>query len=157
MSIYIYCPSDNFSRFIDPPFVVSTDPLVVLPKDPTAQQLSDAECHILVEVAPPAYDPATQNLTQVDPVQAPANVWTQTWSVTAKTTQEQEDYAEQQRRADAIAAIKLDTPVKNLLQATPAEIDTYFATNVTDLDSARNAMNIMARALAVVAQSIFDD
>jgi hypothetical protein len=147
--IYIYCPSGTFSSYIDLPW---ND----VPADADSSELAAAELHILVEVAPPAYDEATQNLVLLNPVEAPADTWTQTWTVTAKTTQEQDNYAEQQRRADAIAAIKNDTPVKNLLQATPAEIDTYFVNNVTDLASARTAMNIMARALAVTAQGVFD-
>lgn len=149
MTIYVHCPSNTFSGYVDPPWGP-------LPFSPTTQELADAEVFILVEVTPPAYTEATQNLVLLDPVEAPVGTWTQTWQVTAKTTQEQDDYTEATRRSDAIAAIKADTEVRQLLKATPTQIDNYIDTNVTDLAAAKDVLKRVARATAVIGQSLFD-
>lgn len=53
------------------------------------------------------------------------------------------------------AQVKGDAPIKALVNMTPEEIETWFATNVTDLSSARDAMIKMTKVLAVLARREF--
>lgn len=146
---YVYCPGGVFSRYVDLPWRT-------VPDTPTAQQLLDAEVFLEVSTPEPPYDPATQNLVQIAPVEGPPGTWTQTWQVDAKTVPEQEAYAEQQRRQAAATAIKSDAEVEQLLKATPAQINNWVDTNVTDLPNARDALKRLARAVSVIGAEIFD-
>jgi hypothetical protein len=51
------------------------------------------------------------------------------------------------------ATLKADNAMRNLMKATPAQIDAWVAANVTDLASARNAIRLLARAVSVIARA----
>jgi len=107
----------------------------------------------VTHVSDPAFDAATEYLVQGAPVFNDPD-WQVARVVTAMTQQEIDDYAAQTARQDDITALKADSEVLALLRARPAGINNYIENNVTDLDSAKAVMKIMARALAVLAYTV---
>ena len=128
------------------------NPGVMFPKSPTLSLLAGYNIYPLVEVSPPSYDEATEKVVEGDATEGPANTWTQTWSTVGLSQGEQDDYTEAARRIASRAALRNDTEVRQLLRATPAQIDTYIDNNVTNIASAKEVIKIIARALAVVSQ-----
>jgi hypothetical protein len=53
-----------------------------------------------------------------------------------------------------LAAIKQDAQVLALLKSRPDQINTYMDNNFTDVASAREIQKIIARAVAVLAQTL---
>jgi len=96
----------------------------------------------------PAFNAATHRLVQGTPVLSGSD-WVVTRVVTALTAAELTAVIDAADRD----AIRADAAVLSLLQARPAQINSYIATNVTDLNSAKEVLKILARALAVVAQA----
>ena len=103
----------------------------------------------------PVYTPATHYLVQGTPV-LENGAWVVTRVVTAKTAEQMAQEAKEAAQMEDAAAIKVDTQVKALLTARPAQINAYIDANVTTLAQAKEAMKLLARALAVVAQKTFD-
>lgn len=103
----------------------------------------------------PAFNPATQYLVQGTPV-LENGAWVVTRVVTAKTAEQIAQELKAAQQAEDAEAVKVDTQVKNLLTARPAQINAYIETNVTNLAQAKEVLKILARALAVVAQKTFD-
>ena len=77
------------------------------------------------------------------------NPVTQTFSTPAeKTAKQAADAAELQRVADLINAVKNDNALNTLRTLTPAQIDTYFANNITDLPAVINLLKKLVKLLA---------
>jgi len=127
-------------------------PNVSFPRPIPDSVLADYGVYPVADTAQPAYDEATQNIAEGFPVDAGGNNWSQTWDVTAKTAQEQADYAEDLAETAARQAIKNDTPVKTLLLASGNQINTYIDNNVNNLAEAKALLKILARAVSVVAR-----
>ena len=77
------------------------------------------------------------------------NPVTQTFSTPAeKTAKQSADFAELQRVTDLINAVKNDAALNTLRTLTPAQIDTYFSNNVTDLPAVINLLKKLVKLLA---------
>lgn len=157
MAIYIHCPGGVFDQYVDFPWFNANYPNVSFPRNPDPALLVPYDVFVEVPTAEPVIDPATQKVVALPPVETTPGIWEQQWGVEALTQEEQDRYTEDQRRDAAITAIKQDTEVKQLLQATPTAIDAYIDTNVTDLASAKEVIKRIARATAVTGAFIFDD
>jgi hypothetical protein len=69
---------------------------------------------IMVFPAAPAYDPATEKLTQQGVLDAPNETYTVNWVIVALTAQEQAEYAEQQALNTKL--VNLETAIATLRQ-----------------------------------------
>ena len=127
-------------------------PNVSFPKDITVIDLAAWGVAEVIQQADPSYNPATERLEQGVPVYG--QPWTVTQVVTPLTQQEQDDYAAGVIRAEDRAAILADTEVVNFLKSRPAQINNYIDTNVNDMAGAKALLKIMARAQAVLAQTL---
>jgi len=129
-------------------------PNVSFPKD--VASISDLSSWNVAEVeqaSDPTFDPATEYLVQGVPVPGDP-LWMVTRVVTAMTQGEKDAYAAKTDRAADLAAIKADAEVLQLLKARPGAIDTYIDNNVTNLAEAKTVLKILARASAVLAQTL---
>jgi uncharacterized protein (DUF111 family) len=69
--------------------------------------------------------------------------------------------AEELRKADQTAyqqnfdALKANQQARQLLKATPAQIDSYIETNVTNLASAKEVLKLLAKAVSVLAHEVY--
>jgi len=59
------------------------------------------------------------------------------------------------QEAETKAEVFADQQVRNMLKSTPAEIETYIDTNVTDMASAKEVMKVLAKALSALAKREF--
>lgn len=117
------------------------------------EKLAELSIYPVIEAAQPAVDPATQKIAGYT-IEGSGSTWTQTWTVVAKTQEEQDAYtAEQDYQAD-LATMQGDNPLKALLKARPDQINTYIDTNVTDLASAKDVLKILARAVSVLGNKV---
>lgn len=132
------------------------NPLISLSADDTQARrdhLATLNIYPVIEAAQPVIDPATQKITGYT-IEGSGTIWTQTWTVEAKTQQEQDEYtAEQEYQAD-VATMQGDNALKALLKARPDQINTYIDTNVTDLASAKDVLKILARAVSVLGNRV---
>lgn len=65
--------------------------------------------------------------------------------------------ADEQQRKDESSAIKADPALRQLINASPAQIDAYITSHVTDLQSARAVLAMLAKAVSVIARNQFAD
>jgi hypothetical protein len=82
--------------------------------------------------------------------------WTQAWATRSYTVEEIEQQAVEnaltahaQELRDDQQATRTNPDVLALLNARPAQIDTYIDNNVTDMSSAKEVLKILAKAIAV--------
>jgi len=114
--------------------------------------LDDAAPYGVVEVtqqADPAYDENTEYLVQGVPVFNDPN-WEVTQVITAMTQEEIDAYAKNKAIAEDTDTLITDPQVDALLRNRPDEINAYIETNVTDMDSAKEVMKVLARTCAVL-------
>lgn len=117
----------------------------------TPERRADFGIYLATTEAEPDVDPTTEKVV-LNPVPVIDGLTiTYGWTVKPLTQDEQQLVIDDQDRQ----AIKQDTQVLALLRARPDQINNYIDTNVTDLASARAALKILARATAVLAQSLF--
>jgi hypothetical protein len=57
--------------------------------------------------------------------------------------------------AEDAVAIKADATVKSLITATPAQIENYITTNVTDLTTAKDVLTILSKAISALGKREF--
>ena len=133
----------------------SDNPNVSFPSAIPEATLALYDVYPYVIASQPVYDEALENLNAGDVLDV-GGVWTQSWVVSAKTAQEQADYAKNADRVADIAALKVDSEVLALLKARPAQINTYIDNNVNNLTEAKEVLKIYGRALAVLAHAIIN-
>jgi len=131
------------------------NPNVSFPSAIPEATLTTYDVYPYVIASQPVYDEALENLNAGDVLDV-GGVWTQSWVVSAKTAQEQADYAKNADRVADIAALKVDSEVLALLKARPAQINTYIDNNVNNLTEAKEVLKIYGRALAVLAHAIIN-
>lgn len=115
----------------------------------TATTLDDVAQYGVVAVSQepdPVFDPATEKLVQGVPV-LDLGTWKVRRVVELLSADEIAEYEFQQDEA----AVKVDAEVLALLKARPDQINNYIENNVTDLDSAKTVLKILARAVSVLA------
>ena len=114
-----------------------------------------AELSPITLVASPTYDPLTQSLAEIAPVQI-AGVWTQQWLVsnlpTAVAAANQAAKALADADAAALGYTKADPVAQYIITHTPAEIAAYVGTQVTSLATAVPILQKMAFILGVLAK-----
>ena len=125
-------------------------PNVSFPRNPSAELLASYNIFPLQTTAP-VYDSATQVATEGTPV-LDAGVWKQGWTIRAKTAEELQAEAARVQEEQNRAAIKTDELVQAFINRTPAQINTYVNSQVTDLASAREMLKLFGRILLVVAR-----
>jgi hypothetical protein len=125
-------------------------PNVSFPKIPSEEALAEYDIYPLQETFP-IYDSATQVAAEGTPV-LDAGVWKQSWTIRTKTTEELEVEAKQLQEEQDRIAIKTDGLVQAFIDRTPAQINTYINSQVTDLASAREMLKLFGRILLIVAR-----
>ena len=129
------------------------NPNTSFPPKPSDELLAGFDIYPVLLTDPPALDEATQKAVAADPAYLDP-YWVQQWDIVAKTTAEQDAYASETARQEDIALLKADSQVLALLRARPAGINNYVDNNVTDLDSAKDLLKILSRAVAVLAHTV---
>ena len=132
-------------------------PNVSFPENPSPESLANFNIYILQETTEPSYDPATQKIVEVDPVETSPGVWTQTFDVVTLDAGELQEYQESISESTALQALKNDNQAKALLKASPDEINSWIDSNVTNLTEAKNVLQILARVSSVLAQEVLRD
>jgi len=128
------------------------------PTAPNVAQLGEFGIVTVTATAKPAFNPATQVVDEVDPVDV-GGVWTQQWAIRAATQDEMNAYAAQQAAAAQAAAdsadrqaAKADSVISYLVTRTPAEISAKVDADVTNLASAKTYIAKLAVAVSVLAR-----
>lgn len=131
-------------------------PNVSFPKDwtPSPENLASFDIYPVTRLDDPAFDPATQKLSEGVPVDN-GGQWEVQRAVVAKTQEDQDAYAEEQAQEADRSALKGDSQVVALLKARPSQINTYIENNVTNLAEAKAVLKILARAVAVIGYATF--
>lgn len=133
-------------------------PNVSFPRDISAIPEDTLNIHNIFSVTQlpdPVYNTVTQYLVQGIPV-FNNGLLEVTRVVTAKTVGQINREAKEAAQAEDKVALALDSQVRNLLTARPAQINNYIETNVTNLAQAKEVLKILARAVAVVGSRVFD-
>lgn len=131
----------------------SAFPDVSLPSKPAPGVLEELGVYKLEVVPPPAHDTTTQKVVMQDLPTELNGVWAVRYDIVPKSLDEQAEAAEIETYKAAKQALKGDTPAKQLLKASPEQINSYIENNVTNLESAKDVLKILARALAVVGNA----
>jgi hypothetical protein len=131
------------------------NPNVSFPSNLTLDDAAPYGAVLVTQQADPAYDRYTEYLVQGVPVFNGPN-WEVTQVVTAMTQPEIDEYAKQEAIAEDTVTLENDPQVANMLKKRPDEINAYIDTNVTDMDSAKEAIKVLARAIAVVGANVFN-
>jgi hypothetical protein len=130
------------------------NPNTSFPRSPSPEALAEFNVYTVTEANQPVYDPATHVLRrETVPVES-NGAWTIGWTITPKTA---EELAREAREAEIVqdeAAVKVDSGVIALLKARPSQIGAYVDNNVTDLDSAKAVIKILAKAVSVLMSRI---
>ena len=103
----------------------------------------------------PDYD-LTKNITEGTP-QTYAGVWLQMWEEVPASA---EEIAARQVREKSKAEhdeVKQDTFVNNFIGMSPAQVNAYIDSNVTDLASAKNVLNKLALMVLLLARQEFGE
>jgi hypothetical protein len=86
--MYVLAPNQTVETF---PYSIGAlrrdNPNTSFPRNPSDATLAEWSVFPVVEQEPPSYNPATQNLNQVNPTLI-NGVWTQTWQVTEASPEE---------------------------------------------------------------------
>jgi hypothetical protein len=98
MTMYVLAPNQTVEIF---PYSIGNlrrdNPNVSFPRNPSDAVLADWNVFPVVEQSPPEYNPANQNLNQLNPTLVDGE-WLQTWQVTAASA---EEIAERLQRKEA--------------------------------------------------------
>ena len=109
----------------------------------------------VVTSPPPAFDPITQAVVEVAPVEL-AGVWTQQWQINALDPATAAANQAAKDQADADAAIqttaKLDATIKYLIMHTAAQIEAKIDADVTNLATTKVILAKLAVAVGVLAR-----
>jgi len=131
------------------------NPNVSYPRDPDDTKLREFDVYLVNETAKPAYD-MTKNITEGTP-QTINDVWLQMWEETPASAEEiAVRQAREKTKAERIE-VKQDTFVGNFISMSPAEVNTYIDSNVTDLSSAKNVINKLALMVLLLARAEFGE
>jgi hypothetical protein len=119
------------------------------------EQWTSRGAYPVVETTRPVIDEATQRIDGYS-ITGSGSSWTQVWNVVAKTQEEQDAYAESLEASSARQSMRSDNEVRQLLKATPNQINNFIDNNVTDLDSAKDVLKRLARAVSVLGRELVD-
>jgi hypothetical protein len=119
------------------------------------EQWTSRGAYPVVETPRPVIDDATQRIDGYS-ITGSGATWTQVWNVVAKTQEEQDAYAESLEANSARESIRSDNGVRQLLKTTPNQINNFIDNNVTDLDSAKDVLKRLARAVSVLGRELVD-
>lgn len=100
--------------------------------------------------------PAGDVVTQVDPV-FDGNEWVQTWSVRNYTLQEKAIADNKIADESVRRFVNRNSQIKALLLAEPAQIETYINNNVTNLQSAKEVLIILAQTVSALSRGLMRD
>ena len=117
----------------------------VIPED----TLNVRGVYSVVQQDDPLFDPSTHKLEQGVPVEVDGS-----WVVTRVVVPLSQTELDRRQEAADRETLKADAQVLALLKARPNAINNYINNNVTDLASAKDVLKILARASAVLAQSV---
>jgi hypothetical protein len=96
--MYVFAPNQTVETF---PYSIGAlrrdNPNTSFPRNPSDAVLADWNVFPVVEQSPPEYNPANQNLNQLNPTLVDGE-WLQTWQVTAASA---EEIAERLQRKEA--------------------------------------------------------
>jgi hypothetical protein len=113
------------------------NPNTSFPKVPSDETLAGFDIYPLQPVAPPAFNPVLQVLSEGTPTEGPSNVWTQTWVLTDRTDAEiaalQRELDVQQTTSPSALAAALEALTRTLVDTT-----TLDGLNDSDLASITN-------------------
>jgi hypothetical protein len=139
------------------------NPNVSFPRNPSEELLASYDVFPVVTQAPPAHDPATQNLNQATPTLVDGQ-WLQTWQVTDASA---EEIAERQRAAadyntfwDALMVSTIYTSIReqSFVSLPMNTLATEFIALIGDAKAGRaNETAIQASMAAILTTGTFGD
>jgi hypothetical protein len=132
----------------------AADPNVSFPAEVSDERLAEWGIYAVAPVGKPTYNAITENVVEGTPVLV-GDVWTQVWSVVSASADE---IANRQAKAAAEAAkasVKADGFVGNFIAMTPAQVEAYVQTNVTNLATAKDVIAKMGIMLLLLARREF--
>jgi hypothetical protein len=155
MTRYVYAPNGVPTTY---PYSVekmkSDNPEVSFPD--TIDEVTLAEYNVFPVTPVPAPDaPVTKNVLETSP-ELVNGEWKQKW---AQVDAPPELVAERQKRVaqeGEVNAAQLDNWVSALMNMTPAQVEQFIQTNVTDLSSARNMLSKLAFCVRVLLRREFN-
>lgn len=129
----------------------------ILPRRPHDKHWEAMGAQKLVESQRPVYNPDTHIATSE--VQLVNKVPTLVWTVSERPQEEidaiQAKRAQEKADKEDRQALVNDSMAEALFKARPDQINTYIDNNVTDLASAKAVLKILARAVSLLAKSMF--
>lgn len=131
----------------------AANPGTSFPREVNDAWLAGYGIYPVASVARPA-NTLTTNFVEGTPVLV-GDVWTQVWTEVPASA---EQIAARQEAANDAAAkneIKADNFVTSFIAMTPAQVNTYIQTNVTDLASAKNVIGKLALMVLLLAKREF--
>ena len=131
----------------------SDNPNVSFPSNLTLDDAAPYGVVLVTQQADPVYDENTEYLVQGVPVLNGPN-WEVTKVVTAMTQAQIDEYAKHVAITEDTDTLINDPQVAALLKKRPDEINAYIDTNVTDMDSAKEVMKVLARTCAVLGAQV---
>lgn len=114
-------------------------------------QLNEWGVYKVTTLAKPVFDPLTQKLEEATPADSGGNTWTKGWNIVPLSAAELEAV---QDETDA-TTIRADATVRALITGTPAQIENYINTNVTNLATAKEVLIILAKAISAIGKQQF--
>ena len=121
-----------------------------IPASPTDAQYAEFGVYPVMDMAQPAYDPLTHTIVEIDPTWS-GSQWDQQWSVIPLSSAEQLAARYDGEKADILT----DSFVDTFINMTPAQVENYIETNVTNLDSSKNVLKKMGKMLLLLARREF--
>jgi hypothetical protein len=128
----------------------AANPNVSFPQNPTDETLAEYDVY-RAEISPPEGQQWAGGFSVVDG--APTPIYEDIPDSVILERQAEEDHrtAYQQN----FEALKNNIQARQLLKATPAQIDNYIETNVTNLASAKEVLKLLAKAVSVLAHEVY--
>ena len=129
---------------------VAEYPNASVPKNPTAEQLAEFGVAQVVETTPPAND---INFNLVEGVEKVGNEFRQTWTQVPASQEEIDERTESERLQTELEDLRNDPVVRQLMRASPAQIDNYVDNNVTALADVQREIKQIYKILAPVLRN----
>jgi hypothetical protein len=129
-------------------------PHVSFPSTPRDDQLQPFGIYPIVDMPQPGYDPATQRPREVAPIFQNGQ-WEQQWVVEALPQDQIDEIAQEAQNDQDKSDILADTFVGTFIGFTPAQVENYVETNVTDLAGAKNVLKKLGKLVLLLARREF--